>query len=233
MHRRVRVTLVAIAMLAALAACGEDIDSSTEPSPGQANGGAFAKVDAETAGLVRKEAVWQAPKSVDVGTTQRIGLSVGEGKQLKAKIDNLIVGAKPTGAGEVLVGPTVRVSLHADPDDAEITPSEAVDASTGTDVQMLWTWLIKPKRPTKALMLTAWFDVPLSAGHTIHNEIALTLEVKRTLGYTVSQVATHWATWSGIVASVVTGAAWLWRRRRLLARGKPAADEPVSAVSAP
>jgi hypothetical protein len=232
MYRRARVALVAVAILAAISACGTEGNSDSHATPATSPSGPFSKVDAETAALVTREATWQAPKSLDVGKTERIGLTVGEGATLKTKIEQLFPAALPTNAGPVLVGPTVRVSLHADPNDADITPSEAVDASTGSDVQMLWTWFVHPKHPNKALLLTARFDVPLSSGHTIHNEIALTLQVKRTVAYTAGQIFTHWGTWSAIAASIVSVAAWLWRRRRrisaLLASGGSAQVTSVS-----
>jgi hypothetical protein len=120
---------------------------------------------------------------------------------------------RPT-AGPVQVGPTMRATLRANPADAEITPSDAVNASTGTDIQMLWTWLVHPKRPTKTLQLTAFLEVPLDNGHTISNEIAFTIPVKRTFVYTAEEVATHWATWSAVAATLVSVTGWIIRRRR-------------------
>lgn len=234
MYRRARVALLAVAILAAMSACGTEGNSDSQAAPSPSPQGPFSKIDAETAALVTREATWQAPKSLDVGKTERIGLSVGEGDKLKSKIEQLFPIPQPsTGAGLVLVGPTVRVSLHADPNDADITPSEAVDASTGSDVQMLWTWFVHPKHPTKALLLTAQLDVPLSTGHTIHNEIALTLQVKRTVAYTAGQVFTHWGTWAAIAGSIVSVGAWLWRRRRRLARALLLATAEPSATTEP
>lgn len=215
MYRHVRVALMLVALAAGATGCGRDKPPAatrqviTVEAPGP-----FQEIDKETAKLVGTEATWQAPDELTVRRTERIGLAIGQGTALKSRIEQLLPAAAPTGAGRVLVGPTVRAWLHADPDDAVVTPSAAVDASTGSDVQILWTWLVQPKHPTDALLLTVQLEVPLSSGHTIHNEVALTLPVRRTASYTAGQVFAHWSTWSVMTASAASVATWAWRRRR-------------------
>jgi hypothetical protein len=223
MYKRVTLVLAAV-LLTALSGCAAQTASNSaadgQPASVQAGApgqGTFDTVAQETSKLIAADARWHAPGTLEAGETDRIGLSVGTGTTLTSKINTYLKGTSNTPAGSVLVGPSVRVSLHADSGDAEITPSEAVDASTSSDVQMLWTWLVHPTHPTKQLLLTAWLDVPLSDGHTIHHELPLTLEVKRTFGYTATQVFTHLATWSAIGATLVSVAGWLWRRRRKIA----------------
>ncbi|MFD0362590.1 hypothetical protein ACFQZZ_14175 [Nocardia sp. GCM10030253] len=107
----------------------------------------------------------------------------------------------------------VRVKLLVDPSDADATPSDAVSTSTGRNIQMLWTWFVRPKHPTSALLLTAHLEVPLSDGHVISNDISLTIPVHRTAAYTAGQIFTNWATWSAIAVSAIGVAGWLLRRR--------------------
>ena len=118
------------------------------------------------------------------------------------RINALIESATPTSAGELQVGPVVRATLRVNPADAEITPSDAVNVSTGTDIQMLWTWLVHPKRPSDSMKLTAFLEVPLENGHTISHELGFSIPVARTMIYTAEEVATHWATWSAVGGNV-------------------------------
>jgi LPXTG-motif cell wall-anchored protein len=64
------------------------------------------------------------------------------------------------------------------------------------------------------LRLTAHLEVPLNGGHVVTHEISVTIVVKRTLAYTLGEIATHWATWSGIGASMVGLLGWVAARRR-------------------
>jgi hypothetical protein len=216
---------IAMAMLAGCAAGAPPAQVQPEPPAS----GPFADIDRSARALVNQEASWHAPQSLTVDKTERIGLSVGTGSGLKNKIDNLLPATTTTSAGPVQVGPTMRATLRANPADAEITPSDAVNASTGTDIQMLWTWLVHPKRPTKALQLTAFLEVPLDNGHTISNEIAFSIPVQRTFVYTAEEVATHWATWSAVAATLVSVTGWFLRRRNR--RRKAAAAAAAQVVS--
>ncbi|GIF95438.1 hypothetical protein [Catellatospora citrea] len=220
MHIGTRALLaVATAVaVATLAGCGGDIggDSMQQPSPGQVapGTGTFKDIDTAARELVTRQAYWQAPAVLDVERTQRIGLAVGEGEKLTQKINAMLAGTKPTALGRLEVGPTVKATLRGNTEDVEITPSESVNATTGSDVQMLWTWLVHPKHPTDDLLLTAYLEVPLSNGHVITHEVALSVQVRRTMAYTVWQVITHWGTWSAVVTSIIGVVSWLLRRRR-------------------
>ncbi|MEV0296075.1 hypothetical protein [Nocardia sp. NPDC050710] len=154
---------------------------------------------------------------------QRIGLEIGSSDAVKSKIEALLPDTSPISGGTVEVGPTVRVKLLVDPSDAEVTPSDAVSASTGSNIQMLWTWFVHPKHPTSALLLTAHLEVPLSDGHVISNYISLRIPVHRTLGYTAGQIFSNWATWSAIAVSGIGITGWLLRRRHAKAKAVPAA----------
>ncbi len=207
--------VILIAAVAFTGGCGtvDPPPSNTEPTQGS-DPNPFAQIDKASQGLIAKEATWQAPASLTVGSTERIGLSIGEGRRIKDQIDRLLPSASPVTAGVVAVGPTVRATLFATAQDADISPSDAIDASTGSDVQMLWTWLVHPKRPTDRLTLTAHLEVPLSDGHVVTHELSLTLPVKRTTMYTLTEVATHWGTWSGVGASIIGIVGWFLARRR-------------------
>ncbi len=209
------VLITAIAFLGGCGKTADPPDTAAQPTtrPTAVNS-AFAQIDQDSQGLIAREATWQTPKSLTVGLTERIGLSIGEGDKIKEKIDNLLPSVSPVTAGVVEVGPTVRARLFVTEEDADVSPSDAINASTGSDVQMLWTWLITPKRPTERLAVTAHLEVPLSDGHVVTHELSLTLPVKRTTMYTLTEVATHWGTWSGVGASVVGVVGWFLARRR-------------------
>ncbi|SCL38631.1 hypothetical protein GA0070624_6281 [Micromonospora rhizosphaerae] len=174
----------------------------------------FHLLDQATAEFLTRDAHWQVPSALRADRTARIGLVIGSGSALTAKINSLLPSTGSISAGRVQVGPKVRVTLRADPADASVIPSEAVDASTGSDVQMLWTWLVHPLHPTKALLLTAHLELPLNNGHVIKQELPLTVRVARTLPYTVRQIFSSWATWSAVGGTVVSVAGWLHSRRR-------------------
>lgn len=210
--KRVGLLLIGLCLFA-MAGCGSDPPDATAPPP-TTESGPFAEFDAAAQDLVEREATWQAPSKLTVGHTERVGLAIGDSKALKSKIDTLLPSTAPVDAGSVQVGPMVTATLLAAPGDADVTPSEGVNLSTGSDLQLLWTWLVHAKRPTDTLLLTARLEVPLSNGHSMTQEIPLTLSVDRTFGYTAEQVATHWGTWSAVVASLGSGVAWLVTRRR-------------------
>lgn len=188
----------------------------------------LAIIDAETRALVETAATWHAPESVDVDKTVRIGLEVGNGGSLKSRIAALLPHTSPISGGTVRVGPTVRAKLLVNPNDAEVVPSDAVDASIGSDVQMLWTWFVYPKRPTSALLLTAHLEVPLSDGHTIDTDVPLAIRVDRTLAFTASQVFTNWATWSAIAVTATGAIGWWWSRRPQKAEPAPSVKQQRS-----
>lgn len=237
MHIGTRASLaVATAFaVAVLAGCAGETngDSMQQPSPGQVvpGTGTFKEIDTATRELVTREAYWQSPAVLDVERTQRIGLAVGEGERLTQKINTMLKDTQTTAAGPVEVGPTVKATLRGNTEDVEITPSESVNATTGSDVQMLWTWLVHPKHPTDDLLLTAYLEVPLSNGHTVTHEVALSVQVRRTMAYTVWQIVTHWGTWSAVVTSLVGAVGWLLRRRKKKPGDRPQEEAPEPSVA--
>jgi hypothetical protein len=187
--------------------------------------GPFADYDRNARSLVTREATWQAPEALTVGRTERIGFAIGDGPTLKSKINTLLEGTKTTSAGPLQVGSVVRATLRANSADAEITPSDAVNLSTGSNIQMLWTWLVHPKRPAD-LKLTAFIEVPLDNGHIISHELAFSVPVKSTMVYTLEQVATHWGTWSAIAATLASVIGWFIRRNRRRGTTSGGPDNP-------
>ncbi|MFI5500735.1 hypothetical protein ACIA5E_16880 [Nocardia asteroides] len=184
----------------------------------------FDRVDARTRELVEVAATWHAPPSLDVNETRHIALTLGSGSALQAQVADALAGTAPTSAGTLAVGPAVRVTLLVNESDAEVTPDGAVDASTGTDVDLRWMWQIRPRHPASALLLTAHVEIPLGDEHVISSYLGLRVPVHRTFGYTAGQVFTNWVTWSAIAASVVAVSGWLLRRRPT--RAEPAPVRP-------
>lgn len=191
------------------------------PRPGYPLTG-FDRVDAQTREFVEVAATWHAPPSLDVGETRHIALTLGSGNALQTQVADALEGTAPTSAGTLAVGSAVRVTLLVNESDAEVTPDGAVDASTGTEVDMRWMWQIRPKHPASALLLTAHVEIPLGDEHVISSYLGLRLPVHRTLGYTAGQVFTNWVTWSAVVASVIAVSGWLLRRRSTPVEPAPA-----------
>jgi LPXTG-motif cell wall-anchored protein len=198
--------------------------------PDQVPYGPYAQFDRDAAQMVHTVAQWDAPKSLVVNQATRIALSMGQSKQIADKVDKLVKDGVTTPAGEVFVGSTVAVTLQADPEDADITPSDKINVSTGSDIAMLWTWLVKAKHPTDALELTAHMEIPLSDGHVATNDLPFTIPVTRTFGYTMNEVLTNWATWSGVATSAIGVGGWFLRRRQK--RRKAAAVTETAGASA-
>ncbi|SFM97463.1 hypothetical protein FEK33_11425 [Nocardia asteroides NBRC 15531] len=173
----------------------------------------FDRVDARTREFVEVAATWHAPPSLNVDETRHIALTLGSGNALQTQVADALEGTAPTSAGTLAVGSAVRVTLLVNESDAEVTPDGAVDASTGTEVDMRWMWQLRPKHPASALLLTAHVEIPLGDEHVISSYLGLRLPVHRTFGYTAGQVFTNWATWSAIVVSVFAASGWLLHRR--------------------
>lgn len=105
--------------------------------------------------------------------------------------------------------------MWVDGDAASVEPDEAVDASTGSDLALLWTWTVHPKQPTERLRLTAHlsFTVP-GTDHVLTRDLPLTMRVRRTAIFTFKQIFTNWATLWAIAVALLGGLAWVWRRWR-------------------
>lgn len=234
LNRAVLAAVGAVLVVGLASGCGREPVDSSAVAPGgpsqELPPGPYAQFDRAAAQLVHTVAQWQHPARLTVDRAERIGLSIGQSQEIADKMNTLVKDGVKSTPVEVKVGSTVRVTLRADPEDAEITPSDAVDASTGSDIAMLWTWLVKPKHPTDDLILTAHMEIPLSDGHVATNDLPLSIPVARTVGYTVNQVFTNWATWSAVGTSVVGVGGWFLRRRQRRRQRLSAAESAAPTV---
>jgi LPXTG-motif cell wall-anchored protein len=226
----------AVVLVGLATGCGAAPTNSTAVAPGgnpEQLPGPYTQFDRDAAQMVHTVAQWDAPKSLVVNEATRIALSMGQSKEISDRVERLVKDAVTTPAGEVVVGSTVAVTLQADPEDAEITPSDKVNVSTGSDIAMLWTWLVKAKHPTDGLELTAHMEIPLSDGHVATNDLPFSIPVTATFGYRANQVATNWATWSGVATSIIGVGGWFLRRRqkrRKAANAAPAESSQTTSV---
>jgi hypothetical protein len=105
---------------------------------------------------------------------------LGIGAAAGNKLASLVPAGEESSAGEVNVGPTVRVRLIGDGNDVVITPNDAINSGAGSDVAMMFTWYVWPKHPTealRALRLTAHMEVPLPGGGYWATDLPLTKQV--------------------------------------------------------
>ncbi len=190
------------------------LDPAGHGSNDSTSSGLFGVTDEKLGQLVEASVEWHAPQSMKVDRVERIGLSIGDSRRLQFQIDSLIRDALPRSAGKVRIGPKIRVTLQADPGDATIQPSKAVDQSTGSQIAMLWTWLVRPKHPAAdGIRFTARIEVP-SDKYTFVTDIPVQLKVDRTWNFTLKQIFTHWATWSAIAVATASALRWLYERRK-------------------
>ncbi len=192
--------------------------ASAIPSP---SANPYRQFDQDVARLLDRQVAWQAPKRIQVDQTARVGLVIGDPSLLKAQIRQLVPGSYPKPSGNVRVGSTIGVQLLADPNDASVTPSDAIDESMGEHTALLWTWYVNAKHPSQGLLLTAQIVTKMSDGHVQQKELALTIPVDRTPQYTLYQIFSNWATWAAIVAALGTTVGAIWRGRKKQQRKKP------------
>jgi hypothetical protein len=176
----------------------------------------FSSTDEQLGQLVNAEAAWHRPSSLRAGETSRIGLSIGNSAALNTDIQSLLPSTSTQDAGTVAVGPNVSATLEVDPEDASVDPSTAINASTGSDIQLLWTWYVHPKHPTDDLEVTAHIAVTLSDNTVKTVDVPLSIEVHRTASYTFDQIFSDWETWVSIVTVAGGAVLFVWRRRRRL-----------------
>jgi hypothetical protein len=206
-----------------LGTAGPSPTTSAETGPGSS---IFAPTDAALNQLVTSQAVWHTPTSLKADETSRIGLSVGQSANLTGAINSLLPSTSAKPAGSISVGPKISATLEVDADDATVNPSTAINESTGSDIQLLWTWYLHPSHPTDDLQATAHIEVVLSDGTVFSTDEPLSIQVDRTFSYTVGQVFETWETWASIGAAFGGGFLWLWRRRSKLG-AIPAKSLPV------
>ena len=197
--------------------------ASAIPSP---SANPYRQFDQDVARLLDRQVAWQAPKRIQVDQTARVGLVIGDPSLLKAQIRQLVPGSYPKPSGNVRVGSTIGVQLLADPNDASVTPSDAIDESMGEHTALLWTWYVNAKHPSQGLLLTAQIVTKMSDGHVQQKELALTIPVDRTPQYTLYQIFSNWATWAAIVAALGTTVGAIWRGRKKQQRKKPKNKKP-------
>jgi hypothetical protein len=173
----------------------------------------FRQVDQQVAGLVKRQAIWRVPKRLEVGSTTQLGLVIGDASALQTQIAELVPGTRPQPAGQVQVGATIGVQLEVDPSDADVTPKDVIDQSTGEHTALLWTWFIRATHPNPELFLIAHIVVNMSGGDVRTTDLPLSIPVGRTWQYTLGQIFTNWATWFSIVTVLSGTVAWIWRRR--------------------
>ncbi|HET8615865.1 MAG TPA: hypothetical protein VFL94_10095 [Actinomycetales bacterium] len=168
--------------------------------------------------MVDANAAWHVRRTVPVDQTQDVGLSVGQTDELTRQIEDNLPQTESVPAGTLQVGTDVTAALVGDPSDVQIRPDQAIDASTGSAVGLLWTWKVRALHPTKDLHLTAHLAMLVpGTDHRLTRDVPLHLTVQRTASYTAHQIFTHWATWAAIVTAAAGVARWLWvrlRRRR-------------------
>jgi hypothetical protein len=163
--------------------------------------------------MVDARAEWHTPTRVLVDTSADVGLSIGQTGELQAQIEQNLPRTVTRSAGTVKVGTDLTATLIGDPMEVQIEPRDAIDASTGSAIGLLWTWKIHPLRPNDELRLTAHLKMTVpGTNHGLTKNVPLTLKVHRTNSYTAHQVFTNWATWAAIVAAAAGLVRWLWPR---------------------
>jgi hypothetical protein len=204
-------------------------------------------VDDQVRDLMTEEARWQAPESLTVERGGLVGLTIGDSEALNSMVSQAFAGAPKaeqpvaTKAGKVQVNPDVRVTLRAaNRDDADIDPSGPRNASTSSQVAMLWMFSVTPKQiPSQGLLLTAHVEVTVpgddfTPSHDFTFDFSKAIPVKRTLQYTLKQVVAYWQAifGTGIGASAIAVTVWLAKRRRREANESvtPTASDPVPQV---
>lgn len=212
---------------ATFSSTGEPTDGG--PAASSAPADPYADYDRQVHALLTSVATWSLPHVVAADVTTRIGLSFGPIEALRPQIDELIPDAVRTDAGTYQVGATMSVQLSADTDDADIAAPTTLNRSTGSSVDYLFTWQVRPRHPADHMLFTAQVTIPLRNGHTDAYSIPLSVAVRRTVGYTAGQVFSAWATWVSI-ATVFGGAVTWWWRRRTAHRARRAVPPPRAKV---
>jgi hypothetical protein len=155
--------------------------------------------------VVDEKATWHKPASgyLTVDNSDFIGLQVGQSDAMKDTINQLLPKTSPAPAGEVRAGPAMSAQLLADPNDADVTPKDARNESTDTDINLLWTWDVHPKRPLDSLVLIAHLEVHFSdSPNVVTTDKRLEIPVHTTFGYEyrhymeyAGKIASSWELW--------------------------------------
>ena len=185
----------------------------------------FDQADQRMREMVDTRARWHAPSRTPVAETTEVGLSIGNGEELRRQVEETLPEV-PTQPGVPLrVGTDVSARLVGEPSDVSISPSDAIDASTGSDIALLWTWNIHPKHPNDRLKLSAHLTMTVpGTEHKLTRTLNLVLSVTRTASYTAHQVFTNYGTWAAIAAGSVAAIGWL--RRNFNKKQEPSMSRP-------
>jgi hypothetical protein len=184
-----------------------------------ADGPGLEEIREQQSRLVSAEADWNRPEALNVNESERIGLSIGDSPELNRRLDEMLPDTVRQPVRTVRVNTRARAILYFNQDEVEVEPDDAVIASPTEDIGLLWTWFVKPKKPTEALKMTAHLEVPIDGADPLVTEIPLEIPVNRTAAYTAGQIFSNWGTWSAIVGAGAAGAGW-WIRR--MKRTQPA-----------
>ena len=188
----------------------------TEPTAGTGNEptSIFQQADAAIARLVDASVEWRSPPRLTVDETADIGLAIGGGQRLRDEIEKNLPNTLPSPLGTISVGPVVRATLLVNPADATVEPHDAIDASTPSDVALLWTWKLHPLHPDDSLTVTALVSVSVpGTNYSVTHQLPLRLPVDRTLQYTAYQFFSNWATWAAIAGiTLIPIGRWLRRK---------------------
>ncbi len=199
---------------------GGEVPGGEAPDP-------FADADQRMDQMVETQAIWHAPSQTPVDETTQIGLSIGAGDRLRREIEEVLPDVPSQTATPLRVGTDVSARLIGDPSDVSITPDDAINASTGSDIALLWTWDIHPRHPADRLELTALVKMTVpGTDHQLTKILHVHLRVTRTVGFTTHQVFTNWGTWTAIVMALVGSAGWMWRTTRRRKQSPAASEAP-------
>lgn len=164
---------------------------------------------------------WHRSEVLKADRSQVLGISIGNSPTLIEEIEEALPDTYPESDRPIIVGTDVTAILVGNPQDVQIEPDQEINASTGSDIGLLWSWDVRPLRPNDSLRLTAKLSIEVpGTEHTLTRDVPLTIEVQRTLSSTASQVFDNWGTLAAVTTSSFLGVLWLWRRRQ----GKPIAQ---------
>ena len=193
--------------------------SPPDGTPNSGHTGVFDEADQRMSDMVATRAKWHAPARSPVAETIEVGLSIGNGEELRRQVEATLPDTPIQPGVPLRIGTDVSARLVGEPSDVSITPSDAIDASTGSDIALLWTWNIHPKHPAERLRLSAHLAMTVpGTDHKLTRTLHLYLDVTRTVSYTAHQIFTNYGTWAAIAVATFGAVAWL--RRNLGGAGK-------------
>lgn len=189
----------------------ETVGPTTSPSAAQpttAPVNDWSQTTRDVRGVVEEKATWHTPVSghLTVDNSDIIGLTIGRSDAMRDSINELLPNTKPSPGGKVRAGQVMSAQLQADPNDADVTPKEARNESTDTDINLLWTWNVHPKRPLGSLVLIAHLEVHFpDTPNVVPTDKRLEIPVHWTFGYIsahfmdyADKIANSWVLWAAL-----------------------------------